>query len=103
MQLQTLPGLALLLVPFAAADCWDRKCSIDGLGTFACSYACSRKGYSASGYENYYQLWPPHANTVCTCGTFHSDDCGVCSRRGTPCKSRKQESNDFYHGRVPNC
>ncbi|KAH7382234.1 hypothetical protein BKA66DRAFT_441817 [Pyrenochaeta sp. MPI-SDFR-AT-0127] len=99
-------GLCVLL-PIVTADCWSGKCSIDGLGTFACSTACSRKGYKYSGYENYYKLgWPPRANTVCTCGTFHSEDCkagGVCRNRGTPCRSREAESNDFYAGRVRKC
>ena len=127
-----------VLAASAAADCWDRKCSIDGLGTFACSYACGKKGYKHSGYETYTKGgWPPRANTgmlhdrsqtrlfprnpmrgeitdsflrernfsfvVCTCGTYHSNNCGTCKNRGTPCRSRKAESNDFYAGRVPKC
>ncbi|KAF1842984.1 uncharacterized protein K460DRAFT_396406 [Cucurbitaria berberidis CBS 394.84] len=105
INLSSLLALGLLCaLPLVTADCWSRKCSIDGLGTFACGTACSRKGYRYHGYENYYKLgFPPRANTVCTCGTFHSDDCGVCKNRGTPCKSRKAESDDFYAGRVPGC
>lgn len=56
--------LLISLSNIVAADCWDRKCSIDGLGTFTCASSCSKKGYKYSGYETYYKLgWPPRANT----------------------------------------
>jgi hypothetical protein len=35
---------------------------------------------------------------VCTCGTWHSDDCKECTNRGVPCQSREGESKEYYGG-----
>src|SRR5688572_13275984 len=43
---------------------------------------------------NYFWLY-----LVCTCGTYHSDNCDECRRRNTKCKSREEESEEYYSGK----
>ncbi|KAK3331551.1 hypothetical protein B0H66DRAFT_546766 [Apodospora peruviana] len=98
-----LAALVLPLLDGVAADCWKKKCSHLGLSsTVSCKSACAAKGYSIHGYETYTRyavdVW-----VVCTCGTYHEEDCTTCRNAGVPCKSRDAESKEIFDGKIPNC